>query len=180
MGDFPTVWYRVNADANATVLNIEVHSSDFESPVISLFYGNAGCDYLEQVNLTNGNLSCIIGSHGVATAVGTTITSSYTYYIAVSSLISIGGDFEICVSTISKGSYCVISRDLQVVARSNGGPLEGPFAPAETVSICMNINSYTAAGNGCQWFQGIVPVFGNGWDPSSFNSKRTAFDWNYQ
>ena len=34
----------------------------------------------------------------------------------------------------------------------------------------MNVNSYTAVNNGCQWFQGIVPSFGNGWDPSSFDS----------
>lgn len=35
----------------------------------------------------------------------------------------------------------------------------------------MNVNSYTAAGNGCQWFQGLIPVFGNGWDPSSFDGQ---------
>ncbi|MEO6132508.1 MAG: T9SS type A sorting domain-containing protein [Saprospiraceae bacterium] len=170
MGDFPTVWYEVDVDADASVINIEVRTSDFESPVISLFEGNAGCDNLDQVNLTNGNLSCIIGDHGVAMAVGTTILPSSRYYIAVSSLNSIGGNFKICISTISKGSFCVANRDLQVTARSNGGPLEGPFDPGEKVSICMNVNEYTAAANGCQWFQGIVPVFGNGWDPSSFDS----------
>ncbi len=170
MGDYPTVWYRANVDANATVINIEVRSKDFESPVISLLSGNAGCNSLVQVPLSNSNLDCIIGAHGVAKAIGTSVTGSSTYYIAVSSLLSIGGDFKLCVSTIAKGSFCVVNRDLQITARSNGGALEGPFDPGEKVSVCMNVNEFTAAGNGCQWFQGFVPVFGNGWDPSSFDS----------
>jgi hypothetical protein len=49
--------------------------------------------------------------------------------------------------------------------------LTGPFNPDEIISICMNVNTYTAAGNGCQWFQGLVPVFGNGWDPASFDAN---------
>jgi hypothetical protein len=73
MGDYPTVWFRVVADSDATVMNIEVKSTDFESPVISLFVGNNGCNALEQVHLSNSNLSCIIGSHGVAMAIGTPI-----------------------------------------------------------------------------------------------------------
>ena len=68
-------------------------------------------------------------------------------------------------------SLCVVDRDIEIVSRSSGGPLEGPFFPGETVSICMNVNSYTAAVNGCQWFQGLIPVFGNGWDPSSFDGN---------
>src|SRR5688572_1574483 len=37
MGDFPTVWYRLNLDDIAVVMNMEVYSTDFEAPVISLF-----------------------------------------------------------------------------------------------------------------------------------------------
>jgi hypothetical protein len=111
-----------------------------------------------------------VGSNGEAEALGTTVTPNSTYYFAISSLNSIGGHFDFCLNTISQGSACIVDRNIQVTARSNGGPLEGPFDPAETVSICMNVNEYTAAGNGCQWFQGIVPVFGNGWDPTSFDS----------
>lgn len=171
MGDFPTVWYVVPVDGEATVMNIEINSVDFESPVISLFTETAGCDQLQQINLSNGNMSCIIGSNGMAKAIGTSISGAQNYYIAVSSLISVGGDFELCVSTISNGSLCVVDRNLTVVARSNGGPLEGPFDPAEKISICMSVNSFTPLNNGCQWFQGIVPVFGNGWDPTSFDAK---------
>lgn len=169
-GDFPTVWYVVNVDSQATILNIEVRTEDFESPSISLFKSISGCAGLETVFLANGNMTCVIGSDGVAKAIGTQITPLTTYYIAVSSVLSIGGDFELCVSTISDGSYCVLDRSMEVISRSNGGPIEGPFDPGEKLRVCINVDQYTAAGNGCQWFQGLVPAFGNGWDPSSFDS----------
>ena len=168
--DFPTVWYKVTTDDLANVMNVFVSSSDFESPTITVFKSETGCDNLQLIGLTSSNLGCVIGSYGEAAALGTSITPSSTYYFAVSSFNSIGGNFEFCLNTISTGSACIVDRNIQVTARSNGGPLEGPFDPKETVSICMNVNEYTAAGNGCQWFQGIVPVFGNGWDPSSFDS----------
>lgn len=175
MGDFPTVWYRLEIDGYAAILNIDVSSNDFEAPIISLFEGTAGCDLLQHVDLSSSNMSCIIGSHGRASAIGTRINNGSIYYIAVSSFLSIGGDFELCVSAIANGSHCVTDRNLEVVARSNGGSLEGPFDPAEKITVCMNVNAYTAAGNGCQWFQGMIPVFGNGWDPSSFNQDAQPF-----
>jgi hypothetical protein len=170
MGDFPTVWYRLDIDPAARVMNVEVTSSEFEAPVISLFKGGNGCSNLEQVYFSEESLACIIGTDGLAKATGVQVDASDTYFLAISSLFSIGGHFQLCVSTLSTGFVCVVDRGIAITARSNGGPLEGPFDPGETVSICMNVNSYTAAGNGCQWFQGLVPVFGNGWDPVSFDS----------
>lgn len=171
MGDFPTVWYRLNLDDIAVVMNMEVYSTDFEAPVISLFKGTSGCDNLEQVYLSSGNVACVIGSDGVAKAIGTPVDSNTTYYLAISSLLSIGGNFELCISAQSTGFVCVVDRNIEIVARSTGGPLEGPFEPNEKVSICMNVNEFTAALNGCQWFQGLIPVFGNGWDLSSFDAN---------
>jgi hypothetical protein len=106
MGDFPTVWYRVAVDHIATIINIEVYSNDIESPVISLFKSISGCDILDQVNLTNTNLTCIIGSDGVAKAIGTSIDTNAIYYIAVSSMISIGGNFDVCQYPIWRKCMC--------------------------------------------------------------------------
>lgn len=171
MGDFPTVWYKLDLDQLAKVMNIEVTSSEFEAPVISLFRGDQDCANLQQVFFSDEGLACIIGTEGFARITGVPVNDSSEYYLAISSLFSIGGDFELCISTLSTGYVCVVDRDIEITGRSNGGPLEGPFDPGETVSICMNVNTYTAAGNGCQWFQGLVPVFGNGWDPVSFDSS---------
>jgi hypothetical protein len=171
MGDFPTVWYRFTTDWDAENLTVVVWSDDFEMPVISLFKSpSGGCGDLEQVLLTNSNLTCVIGSDGLAKVIGTTIDTNTTYYLAVSSYLSIGGDFNLHLRVLSDGSICVTDRALEITARENGGPLEGPFDPNEKVSICMHVLDYTAADNGCQWFQGLIPVFGNGWDPSSFDA----------
>jgi gliding motility-associated-like protein len=171
IGDFSTVWYQVFTDNAATLMNIFVNSTEFDAPTISLFLAVNGCANLQPVGLTSSNLACIVGSNGEASALGSSVGANQTYYIAISSLNSVGGNFSICVNTISQASACVTNREIMVTARSNGGPLTGPFLPGETVSICMNVNSYTAAGNGCQWFQGLIPVFGNGWDPSSFDAN---------
>ncbi len=171
IGDFSTVWFEVMTDGAATLMNIDVQSTDFSAPTITLFHQITDCSNLQNVGLTQSNLSCITGSNGEAEALGSNVGANEIYYIAVSSLNSVGGNFTICVNTISQASACVTSSEIVITARSAGGPLTGPFFPGETVSICMNVNSYTAAGNGCQWFQGMIPIFGNGWDPSSFDAN---------
>ena len=40
MGDFFSVWYKLDIDQLAKVMNIEVTSTEFEAPVISLFRGD--------------------------------------------------------------------------------------------------------------------------------------------
>jgi hypothetical protein len=168
IGQSPTVWYRVQTDNDAITMNIQVQSDDLQSPTISLFVAVPDCDQLQPISLTADNLPCFQGNDGLAKAIGTVVSGNQIYYMAISDPHA-EGTFELCVNTLStSGSDCVTSRNIEITARSSGGPLEGPFYPGETISICFNVNSYTAAGNGCQWFQGLIPVFGNGWDPSSF------------
>jgi hypothetical protein len=66
--------------------------------------------------------------------------------------------------------------ELRVVGTSLGSPLKGPFVPGEIIDFVFEIKDYQTdqqgTGNDCQWLQGIVPVFGNGWSPSSFVSLR--------
>jgi hypothetical protein len=170
MGDYPTVWYKVYTDDIAKRVNIHVRSPNMLRPVISLFQLNPDCSSLFLVPQTPSYLTCVEGSDGIARSMGTEITENSTYVIAITSLGSTMGSFELCVNTLSTGSTCVVESDIEITARSADGPLTGPFVPGETVSICFNVRNYTAAGNGCQWFQGLVPTFGNGWDPSSFDS----------
>lgn len=166
--DFPTVWYKVFTDGNTSLLNINVSNATFESPSVSLYLSIDGCNQLQAKSLTQNNLPCVVGTGGHVEALGSTVGASSLYYIAVGSFNHSGGDFDICVSTISNASHCVLARDIEIVSRSSDGPLEGPYYPNDTVRVCMNVTNYTAANNGCQWFQGMIPVFGNGWAPSSF------------
>ncbi len=171
IGGEPTVWFQVTTDGDATIMNIHVTSSQINSPTITLFYPVQGCSNLQLKPLTQSNLPCILGSNGEAEAIGTSVAYNQIYYIAIGSINSNGGVFDLCVNTISVSSPCVMDREIEITARSEDGSLEGPFLPGETVSICFNVNSFSGAGNGCQWFQGLVPIFGNGWDPSSFDAN---------
>ncbi len=170
MGDYPTVWYKFTTDLEAASISITISSDDFEMPAFSLFESpNNGCSELEPV-LLRYTTYCIIGSDGLAKVSGARIDTSSTLYLAVSSHLSIGGDFSIHMRILPEGFICVKDRSLKITHRSNEGPLEGPFDPNEEVRVCLNVEAFVAANNGCQWFQGLVPVFGNGWDPSSFDS----------
>ncbi len=171
IGISPIVWFKVTTDGAATLMNINVQSQDFDAPTITLFQQITDCSDLQNVPLTQSILSCIRGSNFEAEAIGSDVGANQVYYIAVGSINSMGGNFTLCVNTISQGSACVTGSEIEIVDRSNGGSLTGPFFPGETVSICVHVNSVTAAGNGCQWFQGLIPQFGNGWDPSSFDAN---------
>lgn len=169
IGLFPTVWYRVYT-FSGTLMNIQVSSPDMEKPTLTVFHLITDCTDLEIVPLGGANHPCIIGSNGTAEALGTDISSNSIYLIAVSSFDTTAGTFTLCVNTISTISQCATDTDLKIVSRSTPAELTSPLKPGETVRICMNVNSFSAANNGCQWFQGLVPVFGNGWDPSSFDN----------
>ncbi|MEO5905645.1 MAG: hypothetical protein ABIQ11_02890, partial [Saprospiraceae bacterium] len=156
--DFSTVWFQIPTDGVATLMNIQVTSEEFDAPTISLYQQITDCTDLQVIGLTQSNFACIVGSNGEAEALATDVGASEIYYLSVSSLNNVGGNFEVCVNTISVASACVVDREIEITSRSFGGSLEGPFLPGETIGVCMNVNSYTANGNGCQWFQGLVPV----------------------
>src|SRR5687768_5986583 len=101
IGNFPTVWFQVNTPPDASLININVSSSDFDAPTIALFGAFPDCSSLQSIPLTQSNLPCVVGSNGEAEAIASDVGANSTYYIAVSSLNSTGGQFEICVNTIS-------------------------------------------------------------------------------
>jgi len=73
-------------------------------------------------------------------------------------------------------SSCVIDSELEVLHTSLGSPHTGPFKSSEEITFRYTINEYSGANNGCQWLQGIVPIFGNGWDPDSFQADGRPAD----
>lgn len=72
----------------------------------------------------------------------------------------------------SAQNSCMVEDRLTVTSTSLGSPHEGPYLPGEFVTFSYTILNYRAdpvqSGNQCQWLQGVIPVFGNAWDPSSF------------
>ncbi|HSF88674.1 MAG TPA: T9SS type A sorting domain-containing protein [Saprospiraceae bacterium] len=171
VGDLsPTVWYKVTTDSAARLMNIQISSLDSILPFFVIFRAQNDCNTLTQIPLTQSHLTCAHGPNGIAEAFGTDVEPGTDYYIAVAGMFETQGAFELCLNMIEAGSTCVKKRNIVITSRTAGGSLSGPFYPGETIGICMNVDSFSAEENGCQWFQGIVPVFGNGWDPSSFDA----------
>lgn len=168
----PVVWYSFTTDQTANILNMTITSTDMDAPSVQLFLSQNGtCNPLTLVGLTQSNFGCMVGSNGQLIANSTSVGASTTYYIAIGGVNTFGGEFTLCISTLEASASCVTSSAIQVTSRSFGGSLQGPFFPGETLGICMRVNVFTVStgAQNCQWFQGIVPVFGNGWDPGSFD-----------
>ncbi|HLF65830.1 MAG TPA: PKD domain-containing protein [Saprospiraceae bacterium] len=170
----PLVWYVFQTDVLVELLNITLHHDHFPASAIQLFQSVDGtCANLIPIGLTRDGITCLIGTDGKLIANHTPVEPSSIYYLAVSGINTIGGEFELCMNTLNISAVpCVTDVQLEIVSRSVGGPLEGPFFPGEEVEICMKINNFqvSTGTQNCQWFQGIVPVFGNGWDLMSFDT----------
>jgi hypothetical protein len=171
IGQYPTVWYRIQTEVVASIMSIDVESDEIHSLSISLFLASPDCDHLLPVALSGNNFPCLEVIDGIAKVQDTKISGGQIYFIAITDQDNNGGTFELCVNTLSSGLGCFTNNEIEITSRSNGGPLTGPFEPGETISICFNVNAYSAINNGCQWFQGMIPVFGNGWDPNSFDAN---------
>ncbi|MEL6638932.1 MAG: T9SS type A sorting domain-containing protein [Bacteroidota bacterium] len=75
-----------------------------------------------------------------------------------------------CLSLpLSAQNECAIEQSLVVTATSLGSPAAGPYQPGEVVSFCYTLSRFEEVN--CNWLHGIVPEFGDGWDPLSFNSS---------
>jgi len=156
------VWYEFTTDIDATNVNLSVNSDNINNIQVALYSG--GCNNLSGV-------ACETGNNGQASIIQQNVTNNTTYYVLVSSPTSQADDFELCIGTTADLSSCVTDSDLEVINTSQGSPETGPFKPGEQITFRYTINTFTAATNGCQWLQGIVPIFGNGWDPNSFQAN---------
>lgn len=157
------VWFEFTTDNLATLGSVYINSTEIEAPTIQVFSGTCG-------NLTL-TTDCVTGANFFAQVVNFNVNTNTTYYIAVSNSYGDGGNFELCVQTIDDPSSCVLSAEITVENTSLGSPASGPFKPAEEVEFCYRILNYTPIGNNCQWLQGIIPMFGCGWDPISFTAN---------
>ena len=156
------VWYSFTTDNDATNVNLSVNSDNINNIQVAIYSGNCG-------NLTG--VACETGNNGQASIIQQNVTNNTEYYVLVSSPTAQADDFELCIGTTADLSNCVTDSDLEVINTSQGSPPTGPFKPGEQVTFRYTINEFTAATNGCQWLQGIVPIFGNGWAPNSFQAN---------
>jgi gliding motility-associated-like protein len=157
----PTVWYTFTTDALATTLDITLTSLDFGTPEFTLWQNTC--------NPWNGIPgSCVEGTLGAASISGLAIAPNTTYILAVSDVGGGQGNFDLCIGQNFDASACNTSGLVSEASSSDPStPVGGPYSPGETVNFCYTINPYL---NGASnWMSGIVPSFGDCWDPSSFD-----------
>ncbi len=157
-----TVWFSYTPEPTTTFMTVSVTSTDLNQPQIAIFNTTDCANFLQ--------LQCFIGNGGSATINNQSIVPGNEYIIAISDQSGGEGFFDLCIETSSAGSNCNVDSDVSVISTSLGSPFSGPFQPGEQVEICLNINDFNSGTNtnNCQWLHGIVPTFGDCWQPSSF------------
>jgi len=157
---FPTVWYQFTPSANDATATIEITSSALSSPYFTVFT-TTDCNNFTIINCSQGSLGSVDNTVNVA--------GGTTYLIAVSDQNGATGNFDLCITLAPDNSACNTNSSLTVTNTSLGSPLTGPFQPGEQVTFCYNIVDWQQVN--CNYLQGIVPSFGNCWDPVSFNAQ---------
>ena len=180
-----TVWYKIIPDTTEGFLSLSYSSASLNSLNVTLFEGLCyDLNYRSCLQLTNNDPSQVLNYK----------LQDSVYYLAISDPTNAGGDFELCVSSIIIPNSCVANATIEAIQTSMGSPLNGPYLPDEVVEFRYAINEYRVSQlseiNNCAWLQGIVPIYGNGWDPNSFTPTgepemvsqpiaqyRGAWDW---
>lgn len=185
----PTVWYEVQTDDIAAQLFTTVTAAGTWEPMWSVYYGD-DCD-----NLTNAASGatppCSIDDDSPDLH-QTGVEDLYdSYYVAVTANPNgppvDNPNFEICAATIINVLVCLgeiddncepdPSTEIMIVDREFSD-LEpdvdpdvgymGPFCPGEEVQVHIEF-FYDATESSADWFIGLVPDFGPGWDMDIFD-----------
>ncbi len=154
-----TVWYSVPAGATAATMNVTLASAAFSNAQVAVFTSTLCFTYTLY--------GCSQSASGTATLSDIPINPSTTYLIAVSDWSGDVGSFNLCVDIDADLSACAVNTSMTVTSTSMGSPASGPFQAGELVTFCWTLTNWNT-GASCQFLQGIVPTFGDCWDPISF------------
>jgi len=156
---FGTNWYLISPSQDKRVLNVEINSTDVERVLVTVYQGD--CSSLSSIDCNQGkgrsvNLRNILLESGAA------------YFVAVSSTDGSQGQFDLCYSFSEDENACNTKPALTIISTSEGSPHTGPYKPGEVVELCYTVSGFE--NQSCNYLQGIVPFFGEGWSNSSFDS----------
>ncbi len=161
MGGSHSTWFRVNTDAQATTLQINLSENDFQ-PYITVYDG-ADCN-----NLTTVLAQCTTEP---SFNVPVSVNSSYLIMVESQDEDAVDDDFKLCVTSFFKTFECYTVQSTVTRPDNPNQDPNGPYCPEERVRFCYEIdfivsggNQSPPDGNNCQWIQGIIPCFGPGWD----------------
>lgn len=146
------VWFTFTAVGN--LLDI-VLDSNFDTSMVALYQGT--CDGLV-------GLKCVVNESGgfINTSLAP-VSVGNTYFIQISggSLSDIG-NYSLCINSYQTfEAICIIDQTLSV----DPPPYLSTYEAGQTVNFCLTVGGYQE--NSADWFDGLVPIFGSGWDLST-------------
>ncbi|MBP7240235.1 MAG: PKD domain-containing protein, partial [Saprospiraceae bacterium] len=165
---FPVVWYTISDLFSASHFSLQIKGEQDDIFMMQLFGSNSDCTELIPLPVTINEQYCVLSLNGSIDLVGKRIDWG-TYYIAVVGLDSEGFDFTICVNREILDADCGRGKELTITRDVAIETPQQPFFTGEELNVSMKVSSYNSSHNSCQWFQGLVPVFGNAWDTESFD-----------
>ncbi|MBK6363306.1 MAG: gliding motility-associated C-terminal domain-containing protein [Saprospiraceae bacterium] len=177
----PTVWFQINVDQFAIQLFTFVTTSGNWQPVWTVYSGT--CDNLTLVpgGTINEPTPCSNGdsnpdAHNVGIPLDANGEPIQTLFVAISGEGVIDDpNFTLsaytqaaCVSCIGNDA-CLPETTFEVTERSSDRPLDDlQFCQAEDVRVCLEFY-YDPSETGVDWFHGLLPNFGRGWDMDLFD-----------
>ncbi|OWY17183.1 PKD domain-containing protein [Sphingobacteriales bacterium UPWRP_1] len=151
-GPAADLWYSFVAVSN--ILDVSL-TFDMDTAVVALYEG--ACNALI-------GRDCSVSFDGTLNATFAPVTPGLTYHIQISGGSATDtGDFQLCLENYGEtiDEICMLGQSLVV----NPPPVLGTYLPGQTVDFCFTVESYNQ--NAADWFHGLVPVLGGGWDAST-------------
>ncbi len=147
------VWYRVEAQGNYLEISL---TSEWAVAMIALYEGDCGSLF---------GRDCVVNdSGGDITYTFAPVSIGQSYYLQLSGGTNNDqGSFELCTTSQQvNDEICIINQTLTVDPAPTVGSI---LLPGQEVELCITIGGYIQ--NAADWFDGLEPVFGAGWDMST-------------
>ncbi|OWY21134.1 T9SS C-terminal target domain-containing protein [Sphingobacteriales bacterium UPWRP_1] len=163
------IWYSFTAVSNIIDLDI---TFDADTIVVAMYEGTCA----ELIGR-----ECEVSFGGVLNTTFAPVAPGVTYYLQISGgSVSDQGEFGICLTNYGEtiDEICIFGQTLNVAP----APVLGVYPPGENINFCFTVDGYNQ--NASDWFHGLVPVFGDGWDVSTLgyappNSCSTNGFWDW-
>ncbi len=156
--EHPTVWHVITPDPTAAAMRIILSSTDLQYPQIALYTGDT-CSDLSPV-------LCDFSTDGFLDIALFDMIPGNKYFLAVSDLFGAEGEYYVCIDQFALEVGCKLISSIRPTNTSYGSPLGGPYQSGENVTFCYQVTAWQKGL--CNWLQGITPLFGTAWDPTSF------------
>ena len=159
-GNIPDVWYQFTASENTIEVNVNSLANVINNPAVTLW---------QDACITGTILDCGVGATNNVFMLFTGLIVGNTYWLLISGTGPDGfGDFEICIES-NDINTCAQDQTVWV----NPPPVSGVYLSDFLVEICISVDQPFVQ-NGADWFHGMVPSFGSGWNQATINPTQTA------